>query len=121
MFAMLNFRITAALAALQVFIVTVLWVDGPWLFGAAVGAVNAAALVIFGRSIMAARAVTSRPRATRAVYLVALGGFLVQLALGRLLLANDRAAVPATAAALVAALALVVVYSLALNRLTRTE
>ena len=67
MFAMLNFRITAALAALQVFIVTVLWADGPWLFGAVVGAVNAAALVVFGRSIMAARTVTSQPQATRAV------------------------------------------------------
>lgn len=120
MFAMLNFRITAALAALQVFIVTVLWADGPWLFGAVVGAVNAAVLVGFGRSIMAARTVTSQPQATRAVYLAALGGFLVQLALGRLLLANDRAVLP-TLAVLGAALALIVVYSLTLNRLTRSK
>ena len=57
MFAMLNFRITAALAALQVFIVTVLWADGPWLFGAVVGAL----MPIFIKSLGLDPAVASTP------------------------------------------------------------
>ncbi len=52
MFAMLIFRITAALAALQVFVVVALWPDAHWLFGVLVGIVNAAAIIAVGRVVL---------------------------------------------------------------------
>ncbi len=88
MFAMLIFRATAAFAALQIFLLVVVWPDAGLVVALLVGLVNAAAILAVGRVVLrdaqAPPAVELPFRPGFYLIVVAISALLVQFWLGSL-------------------------------------
>jgi len=86
MFAMLTFRITAAFAALQIFLRVVVWPEAGLVVGLLVGIVNAAVIFAVGRAVLrrahAPPAVELPLRPEFYLIVAAISGLLIQFWLG---------------------------------------
>lgn len=121
MFAMLNFRIVAALIAFEVFLVTVLFPGAGALLGLALGAVAGAAVFAVGRQVLAnpeTRVIDAGPAAR--LLLVSSAGAFGALFSFYLVLSGGVERWLA-AGALVVSLAVLGAASVMMNRLTRVR
>lgn len=122
MFAMLNLRVTAALVAVQVFVLVVLLPGAPLLVGVAFGAAAAAATYYLGRAVLAqiAPAVQASTLAAleRLLPLSSAAAFAVLLSF-YFTLREGRAGFPwLGGAALAASLVALVLLSMRMNRVS---
>ncbi len=117
MFTMLNYRIVAALIAAEVFLVTVLLPSAGPLLGAAMGAVAGAAIFAVGRSVLRSEHLPAVAGAERWLLVASAGAFTALLAFFLVIAGPAGLSRWSSVAALAAALVVIGVASVRLNRL----
>lgn len=117
MFMMLNYRIVAALIAVEVFLLTVLFEGAGPLLGAAMGAAAGAVIFAVGRSVIRAVQLPAGARAEQWLLIASVGAFAALFSF-YVVVAGSGAARWGAAAGLVAGLVAIGVASARLNRIT---
>ncbi len=117
MFTMLNYRIVAALIAVEIFLTTVLFTAAGPLLGAAMGAVAGAVIFGVGRYVLNTVELPDDSPATRWLLSAAAAAFLALFSFYLVISGPGGASRWGSVAGLVAALLLIGVASVRLNRI----